>query len=172
MDEIRNRIVIPIKGLPAGESAFSFVIGNEFFQDFGNSQIKDADCSVKVHVTRRQTMLQINCIVGGYVVVECDRCLDDLTLKIDVDQDLTVGFDSVEVEDADNDEDVIVVDSSQQELSLDQFVYDYVCLSIPIVNVHPEGKCNPDVVKFIDNKEVESDSPFQNLKDMLKNKNN
>lgn len=144
MDALADSIVIPLRGLPKGVSAFNFAIDGKFFQKFGNTRIKDADCSVKVQAERQSTMMLISCTVGGYVIVECDRCLDDLTLKVDVERDLTVGFGAVDLDDSCDEEDVIVASPSDHEISLDQFVYDYVCLSLPLVAVHPEGKCNPD----------------------------
>ena len=127
MDRLNQDILIPIKGLPFGESSFRFEIGEPFFQAFDNTQIKDADCSVRVSVIRHQTLLDVVCEITGFVIVECDRCLDDLTLKVDIAPRLTVGFGSVEVdEEGAEDEDVVVVDHSQRELSLNQFIYDYV----------------------------------------------
>lgn len=180
MDRLHQDIVIPIKGLPSGESTFRFEIGEPFFQEFGNSQIKDADCSVRISVFRHQTLLDVVCNVTGFVVVECDRCLDDLTLKVDIDPRLTVGFGNVDVDDdAESDADVIVVDRSESELNLNQFVYDYVCLGLPLVKVHPEGKCNPDMLRYLSESggnetspENETVRPFEGLKDLLENKNN
>ena len=179
MDRLNQDIVIPIKGLPFGESSFRFEIGEPFFQAFENTQIKDADCSVRVTVIRHQTLLEVVCAVTGFVVVECDRCLEDLTLKVDIEPRLTVGFGSVDVDDdTESDEDIVVVDHTQRDLDLDQFVYDYVCLSLPLVKVHPEGKCNPEMLRYLSesggNESAESETvrPFEGLKDLLESKNN
>ena len=179
MDKMYQDIVIPIKGLPLGESTFRFEIGDPFFQAFENSLIKEADCSVKVRVVRHQTLLDIVCEIVGFVVVECDRCLEDLTLKVDIDPHLTVGFGTVDVDDAGVEDDVLVVDHTESELNLNQFVYDYVCLGLPLVKVHPDGKCNPEMLRYIsDNEGTETAAdgdvsrPFEGLKELLKNKNN
>ena len=180
MDRLQHDIVIPVKGLPYGESIFRFEIGEPFFQAFGNNPIKDADCSVRVSVIRHQTLLDVACEVTGFVVVECDRCLEDLTLKVDIEPHLMVGFGSVEVdEDAAGDEDVLVLDPTEKELDLNQFVYDYVCLSLPLVKVHPEGKCNPEMLRYLTDREgngnpgeAETSRPFEGLKDLLENKDN
>ena len=179
MDEKFQDIVIPIKGLPLGESTFRFEIGEPFFQAFENGQIKDADCSVKVSVMRHQTLLDIVCEIGGFVVVECDRCLEDLTLKVDIAPHLTVGFGTVDVDDLGAEDDVQVVDHAESELNLNQFVYDYICLGLPLVKVHPEGKCNPEMLRYISEnegtdtaEEGELSRPFEGLKELLKNKNN
>ena len=179
MDEKFQDIVIPIRGLPLGESTFRFEIGEPFFQAFENGQIKDADCSVKVSVMRHQTLLDIVCEIGGFVVVECDRCLEDLTLKVDIAPHLTVGFGTVDVDDLGAEDDVQVVDHAESELNLNQFVYDYICLGLPLVKVHPEGKCNPEMLRYISEnegtdtaEEGELSRPFESLKELLKNKNN
>ena len=179
MDKMYQDIVIPIKGLPLGESSFRFEIGEPFFQAFENSLIKDADCSVRVRVVRHQTLLDIVCEIVGFVVVECDRCLEDLTLKVDIDPRLTVGFGTVDVDEASVEDDVQVIDHTESELNLNQFVYDYICLGLPLVKVHPEGKCNPEMLRYLtDNEgnetaaEGETARPFEGLKELLKNKNN
>lgn len=179
MDKMYQDIVIPIKGLPLGESSFRFEIGEPFFQAFENSLIKDADCSVRVRVVRHQTLLDIVCEIVGFVVVECDRCLEDLTLKVDIDPRLTVGFGTVDVDEASVEDDVQVIDHTESELNLNQFVYDYICLGLPLVKVHPEGKCNPEMLRYLTDNggnetaaEGETARPFEGLKELLKNKNN
>ncbi len=179
MDKMYQDIVIPIKGLPLGESSFRFEIGEPFFQAFENSLIKDADCSVRVRVVRHQTLLDIVCEIVGFVVVECDRCLEDLTLKVDIDPRLTVGFGTVDVDEASVEDDVQVIDHTESELNLNQFVYDYICLGLPLVKVHPEGKCNPEMLRYLTDNggnetaaEGDTARPFEGLKELLKNKNN
>jgi len=119
-------IIIPIRGLKQGEHSFKFEISGKFFEGFENSQIKDAGCTVKAYVVRHQTLLSINCFIYGYVVTECDRCLEDLTLKVDVERELTVGFGNVDVDGSSCDEDVVVIDPQESEICIDQFVYDYI----------------------------------------------
>jgi len=167
-DNANDMIIIPTKGLTPGEHTFSFAVGEKFFQSFGNSQIKDADCSVRVELVKQQTLMEVVCRIGGFVVVECDRCLEDLTIKVDVEQSLTVGFGAVELDD---DEDVVVVSPEDGSVSLDQFVYDYICLSLPLIKVHPEGKCNPEMIRRLTGSADEGgNTPFSALKDMIDNK--
>ena len=174
MEALTDTLIIPIKGLPKGESTFQFAIDGSFFSKFGNTRIKDADCSVKVSARRRSTVMEIVCRIGGFVVVECDRCLDDLPLKVDVERMLTVGFGAVDVDDATDEDDMMVVSSSDSVISLDQFVYDYVCLSLPIVMTHPEGRCNPQMLARLESgshpseEQTEGNNPFGKLKEMLK----
>ncbi|MBO4571056.1 MAG: DUF177 domain-containing protein [Bacteroidales bacterium] len=173
MDEKAQNIIIPVKGLPKEGHTFTFEIGGEFFQAFGNTQIKDADCTVKANALRRGTIMSVLCRAAGFVVVECDRCLDDLALKVDMERELTVGFGSVDVDESSDEEDVVVVDENEGEIDISQFVYDYICLSLPIMKVHPEGKCNPDMISRLSTSagnegEEKGERPFSGLKDLLK----
>ena len=72
---------------------------------------------------------------------------------------------------------MLVIDRSESELNLNQFVYDYICLSLPLVKVHPEGKCNPEMLRYLSDRagsedagESETVRPFEGLKDLLENK--
>ena len=174
MEALDDTLIIPLKGLPKGEKSFHFVIDGSFFEKFGNTRIKDADCSVTVTASRRSTVMKVACRIGGFVVVECDRCLEDLPLKVDVERTLTVGFGAVDVDDAADEDDMMVVSSSDSVISLDQFVYDYVCLSLPLVMVHPEGRCNPQMLARLESGShaseghAEGNNPFGKLKEMLK----
>ncbi|MBQ7576007.1 MAG: DUF177 domain-containing protein [Bacteroidales bacterium] len=174
MDEKAHSIVIPVKGLPREGKTFNFAIDGEFFQAFGNTQIKDADCTVKAEAIRRGTIMRVLCRAAGFVVVECDRCLDDLALKVDMERELTVGFGSVDIDSEADEDDVVVVDENEGEVDVSQFVYDYICLGLPIMKVHPEGKCNPEMLKHLaaapQSEETAGETPFSGLKDLLKNK--
>ena len=171
MEETAHNIIIPVKGMTKGAHSFSFAIDGKFFQTFGNTRIKDADCSIKADVVRHSTLMSVVCHIGGFVVVECDRCLDDLVLKVDVDRTLTVGFGSVDIDDSVEEEDVLVISEDDGEVDISQFVYDYICLSLPIMKVHPDGKCNPEMIKRLapqtEKPAAAADSPFSALKDLL-----
>ena len=56
---------------------------------------------------------------------------------------------------------------------MEQVVYDYVCLSLPLQRVHEEGECNPDAMRYLEGPEVveiseEADkNPFAALKGLF-----
>ena len=47
---------------------------------------EDAECTVRAEVVRHQTIMKVNCLVSGFVVTQCDRCLEDLVLKVNSGQ--------------------------------------------------------------------------------------
>ncbi|MCR5243497.1 MAG: DUF177 domain-containing protein, partial [Bacteroidales bacterium] len=87
MDE---KMIIPLNGLPAGKTRFSWQTGKEFFASFDNSDILDADLSVEAIVEKSGTYLGVDLRLGGSVTVQCDRCLEDLEIEVDELVPLTV----------------------------------------------------------------------------------
>lgn len=113
-----------------GVSDFSAVADKQFFENFGNSEILDADVKVDAKIRNRGTGVDVDCVISGKVTVPCDLCLEPLTI------DIETGFQ----------ESYIPEDG---ELDLSQDVYDYVCTSLPLHRVHPEGECDEDTIKFL-----------------------
>ena len=173
MEENLNSIIIPVKGLAPGKYSYNFEVNEAFFLDFGNSQIKNAHCKVMIEAEKNSTYLAISSVISGVVVVECDRCLEDLEIPIDVNRSLSVKF-AKEAEESDDD-DIMIVDEIETEIDLRQFVYDYICLAMPLQKVHEEGKCNPEMVSRLGGSQPESNgsgdnTPFSALKDLLSKK--
>ena len=117
--------VISLKGLEPGRSEFKWHADREFFASFENTEILDADLEVVAEVDYEDRAVDIQCRIDGTVVVICDRCLEELTLPVHT------SFEESE------------------ELDLRQDVYDYVCISLPMQRIHPEGECNGETVKYL-----------------------
>jgi uncharacterized metal-binding protein YceD (DUF177 family) len=84
-----------------------------------------------------------------------------------------------DLSDDDGDE-FIIMDPADGELDLTQFLYDYVCLNLPLQKVHQDGECNSEMMAKLagvnsvaekDDDEVAQNSPFGALKGLFDNKN-
>lgn len=167
-----SKLIIPVKSTIRGFQSFNFEVDKSFLDEFGNDFIQDVACSVCVNVEKKGEWIELVCSVKGKVIVECDRCLDPLSIDVDKEQLLIVRFDKVPETIKEDDDNVLILSDDQSELDLGQTVYDFICLSLPFVKVHPDGKCNPDMLarlseatQSVNNVE---DSPFSALKDLLK----
>ena len=89
-----NNFIIPLNGLAAGETRFSWHAGKEFFDSYDNSDILAADIDVEVSVEKSGRYLGVDCGLEGSVIVECDRCLDDLELPVETQVSLSVKYGS------------------------------------------------------------------------------
>ena len=72
------------------------------------------------------------------------------------------------------------MDPADSELDLSQFLYDYVCLNLPLQKVHEDGDCNEEMMAKLgsvnahqekDDEEMAANSPFGALKGLFDKKN-
>ncbi len=173
-----KEFIIQIKGLQIGKHKYIFPISGSFFRSFENSQILDAELEAEVTLEKGGGWMNVTADITGDVTVECDRCLDDVKLPMDFECTMAVKF-AKSVEDNDGDE-FIIMDPTDNELDLTQFLYDYVCLNLPLQKVHNEGECNKEMMEKLGNvnshlekseDDMVANSPFGALKGLFDKKN-
>ena len=122
--------VVKLTSLAPGKNHFEWHAGAEFFEAFGNVDILDADLEVTAQVVSHGLTAEASCEIAGTVTVACDRCLEDLVIPVEVSFEETYTPEG-------------------GELDLSQDVFDYVCTSLPLQRVHPEGECNQETTKYL-----------------------
>ena len=142
MDDTK-RFVIAYKGLKPGQYTFHFEVDGGLFAAYENSEIKDGHCRVEVVMTRLEQLLDLDIAIAGSVVVACDRCLEDCEIPIDYRGHLAVKFSD---EGQEYDGEVLWLSPSEDEVDLTQYIYESIVLALPYQRVHPEGKCNPEMM--------------------------
>lgn len=140
--DVTKQYAIAWKGLKNGTYRFDFKVDNALFEAYGSTDIKDGDLSVGVTLERGESMLSLQTVIRGTVTVACDRCLEDCRLPVAFDGTLLVRF-SDEV--ADYDGEVMWISPAEGEVSLAQYIYESIVLSLPYQRVHPEGECDADM---------------------------
>ena len=160
---MNGNFIIPLNGLTAGENTFFWTAGKEFFDSFENSEILDAQLDIETWVEKSGRYIGVDCYVSGKVVVECDRCLEELAMPVDLDVKLSVKFGDADASDEnqDGEREVIFLPVDNTELDMKQIVYDYVCILLPIQRVHEDGGCNPDAMKYLDPQEPSESSEIE-----------
>ena len=86
--------------------------------------------------------MTLDVAISGKAVVECDRCLEDCDVPVDYRGQLTVRF-SDTLHDYDGEQMWI---ARGESLSLAQYIYESIVISLPYRRVHPDGECNPDML--------------------------
>jgi uncharacterized metal-binding protein YceD (DUF177 family) len=157
-----EQYIIQFGNLSVGKHAFSFKVKDSFFELFENSEIKSGDFTVKVNMERQSTMLLLGFEIKGKASLECDRCGDDFLLPVSGEQHLIVKLGGEDMED--NDE-IVSVASSENELDVSQFMYEYIVLSLPLRRTHPgktgKNACNPEAIKKLEQISVQKESETQ-----------
>lgn len=135
-------------GLKEGIHEFNYKIGKEFFTNFTNadSVIEDGSVDVELQLEKSSTMLVLMFSINGILNVECDVCLDPLALNISNDfrqicKFSDEGFTS-------SDDEITAIPTSDYEINVARFIYEFIHLCVPAKMTHEEGDCN-DKIKDI-----------------------
>lgn len=141
--ESAKRYRIAYKGLKNGVHDFEFKADGSLFEAEENAEIKGGDWEVRVRMNKTETMLELDVVISGYAVVECDRCLEDCRIPTDYDGHFVVKF-SDETNDFDGE--VMWIPQGEGELDLAHYIYESIVLSLPYRRIHPDGECNPEML--------------------------
>lgn len=137
---------VRLKGLSNGEHVFDFHIGQQFFTDMENSDVRDANIDVKLIVKVANGRYDLQFEINGQVTTLCDRCLDDLVLPIKGQYHILVEYGDDYNDDSDE---LLVIPASDAYLNVAYMIYDTVVLAIPMKHVHPMGKCNKQMTAIL-----------------------
>ena len=136
-------VYLYIKRLSGDEHIAEEITSDTFLKAIKAIDSFRGDCDVRVTMERSETMLELGFAIEGYVICECDRCLEDCKVPIEYEGDLLVKFSS-EIRDYDGE--VMWISPADGEVSLAQYIYESIVLALPYSRVHEEGECNPDML--------------------------
>lgn len=162
--------LIPIRGLKEGQHEYNYVIDPSFFDTFGEEEIKCEAIDVRIKLNKNINLFEFDFEISGSVVDACDRCLDSFELSISHSAKLFVkyGTDYEEVDD-----EVLIIPENEGVFDCSSLILEFIKLSIPIKKVHPEGKCNSEMINRIadldPHKEDKTDPRWDALKGLLNN---
>lgn len=149
----KNIYLLKFSGLSEGVHLFDYKVDKRLFQKFDSDEIHDADLFVDIKLTKRKEMLTLEFDIKGLVELACDLCLEHFKYEIKYKTELFVEFgeENSDLSDADQN---ITISFNENELILDQHIYDYVNLCIPYKKVHPKDEngnstCDPEMIKKI-----------------------
>ena len=155
----KDQYTIQFANLSAGRQVFIFKIKDSFFEQFENSELNKGTFTVHVEVQKQTTMLLLGFRIKGKAILECDRCGDDFPLAVSGEQNLIVKIGGEDMED--NDE-IVSVPSSANELDVAQFIYEYIILSLPLRRTHPgktgKNACDPEVIRKLEEISVKEEA--------------
>ncbi|MBO4600606.1 MAG: DUF177 domain-containing protein, partial [Bacteroidales bacterium] len=119
-----------------------------------NEELREGKVDFEVVLERRERMLVFTFSFKGMVKTTCDRCLGEMEVPVEGEGHLCVKFSDTETSE---DEDVVFLPEGAYQIDLAQWMYEYVVVSMPMQHVHPEGECDPEMLKFISNEAEESE---------------
>ena len=144
--EKKNEFLIPVSGLALGSHSYQFEINDGFFAEREYSEIQQGKVNVSLNIDRQETLMVLHFGIEGTVRVACDRCADEFDLPI---RDEREFFLKLGTENAQESDDVEVVQAEQADYDISSLVYEFIILAVPMHRVHPEGQCNPEVMAML-----------------------
>jgi uncharacterized protein len=165
--------IIPLSGLKEGHHTIDFEIDNSFFEQFEESEVKEGSLIANLELDKRSTHLDLRIRVSGSVRVCCDRCLEMFSYPVNSDNRLLVKF-GKSLEDIDPD--ILYLPVDEHELDLQQQIYEFIILALPIKRVHPVDKngistCDPGMLKKLEEliieEERKNDPRWDDLKKLM-----
>lgn len=150
---------IPVKGLGDGIHEYQFKIDKSFFDEFEHSPIKEGAFDVNFVFDKRPEMFDLHFEFEGTAKAACDRCLANVDLPVEGENRLLVKFG----EEDSNDADVVFVSREISSLNVAKYIYEYICLAMPLINVFDcqsleNPPCDEKMLDYLENKESEEDN--------------
>jgi uncharacterized metal-binding protein YceD (DUF177 family) len=176
VDEL-NAYTIAYADLPQGKHEFDFHVGSAFFKHFEGSEISEGDVNVYVDVEKSSTFMVLEVGMEGTAKVQCDRCLDEYFEPVEFEGKLTISFIGGLEDDENSPDEVMNMEPSDTEVNLAQYIYESICLSLPMQRLHPDDEngnstCNKEMLAKLHElqsqaeQSKEENSPWAKLKSL------
>ena len=137
---------IDLKGLTAEATTLEFDLDKGFFGALDQTEVESGALHVSLSIRKASGFFELQFHTVGTVDIVCDRCLDLMEQPIETDNRLTVKLGST----ASEDDDTVTVDENEGILDTSWYIYEFIALAIPIQHVHATGKCNPAMMKALE----------------------
>lgn len=170
-----RQYAIPFKGLKEGKHDFNFVVDNSFFEQFESSEVKRGLVNVQVELIMHSQFLELQFDINGKITINCDRCLEPFVTRITHQAMLYIRFGEKTLEQSDE---LLILADSENEVPLDQLLFEYIHLALPIQRIHPEidgiSGCNPEMMEKLnahdadDTENASEDPRWEKLKGLIK----
>jgi uncharacterized metal-binding protein YceD (DUF177 family) len=144
---------IAYSDLPQGKHEFELLADDAFFQRFERSEIAEGKVGVYVQLEKTSTFMTLLLNMEGSVKVACDRCLDEFFMPVEFEGTLTVFFGGAAGHGnaPEGDDEVMHMMPGDTEVDLAQYIYESICLSLPMQRLHPNDEqgrstCNQEMM--------------------------
>ena len=144
MDKMEEGILLNEKAIVG--KTFEFQLDDNFFK-CSNGLITHGNVNVLAKCTKfAQGQFIFNVHTAGNIYTPCDRCLEDVELRIDNNNIFAAQLGD---EDYDNG-DVVTVNAKRPMLDIKQIAYQLVVVDMPVRRVHQPGVCDEVMMNALD----------------------
>lgn len=141
----QDTLNIDLRALDEGQTRLEAVLGDDFFEAVGGSEVSRGCVQAEVEIARHADLFDIRLSISGTVLVPCDLCLDDMEQPVEGTLRLAAQLGVPATEAGADDNETISVDEADGTLDLSWHAYETIALAIPSRHVHADGQCNPQM---------------------------
>ncbi|WP_231490998.1 DUF177 domain-containing protein [Pedobacter sp. Leaf170] len=137
---------VPFTGLKLGSHHFEYELDDTFFGAFEYSMIKNGNLKVDLELEKQETMLLLKFKVLGTVNLDCDKCLSEFALPINLYERQIVKFAEDELES--DDEEIISLSRKETSIDISKPLYEMINVAVPYIkNCEQAGKeCDQEMI--------------------------
>lgn len=143
----KSEYEIRFTSLQDGKHDYRYKIEDTFFEQFDYSEIEGASLDLEVQLEKKPNMILVDFHVSGSLKVMCDRCTDSFFYPVEGKEDIVYKFGEEEFDD----EKVMTIYPNDIDIDLALPIFEFTSLLLPSKRIHPDGKCNQEMLKEIDN---------------------
>jgi len=138
---------VRLTGIGDGQHTYDFELDQSFFDGFDHPDLNGGKVQAQVLFDKKGSVRKLFFSLSGTVSVRCDRCLEYFDYEVEIKEYLILkAGDTLE----DIDEHLVTVPDDLYELDLEQYLFEFIVLSLPLQRVHPgtQGKaaCDPEML--------------------------
>ena len=119
--------IVALDSLELGVHVFDLQLDNAYFSEIENSELLGGEVKVEARLNLREYDFDLDIAVKGLVQVICDRCLDEMDVAIDVEENEWEW------------------DDQPKLIDLSWLAYELIIVNLPLVHSHQDGGCNPEM---------------------------
>jgi len=148
-------------GLKEGVHDFQYEVDDKVLDDLGfeHPDFENLKAKIDLKFEKNSSFFQLHFDIGGSLDIPCDRCGDNLSVKLwdefDLIVKLTESEEEAERQNEQEEADVVFISRGETVTDVFTWIYEFIVLSIPIQHIHPddsEGKstCNPEALRLLE----------------------
>lgn len=142
---------INFASLKQGIHLFDYEIDNTFFQLFDYNDFLSASFHVDLTLEKQSTMLLLEFNFKGKIFVPCDRCLDEVKLKIKGKENLIIKFGNDNFNDTDE---IVTISENEHQFNIATHLYEFIQINLPQKRAHKKKECNQEIIEQLKKIEV------------------
>lgn len=163
----RKKYELKLSGLKEGSYRYTYQLDEEFFQVYESEILQKGEVDVLLKAEKRSDKIELEITYSGWILRNCDLCLEQVQVGLDSTYSLLVKLTHDELE---PEHDILYVSPNAQTLPLEQVLWDYAVLSIPMkitCELDLNGKACGGVAYINEETEKETHPEFEKLKKLL-----